>query len=308
MPAAKGPSQWARITKEATWGVYDSGAISANVLWVRIMEDSIGFEEDPQIWEIIAADGGNLVVQGGADRVGFGGRFRIPLYPTQAPKLVPWFASPTGTPPGELDSWTFDWFDGQESRRFTGVRPANAELGTDDRSDFMTLTMDLVAKDEAAISGGLAVPASTVFPSEDPFKHKHLAGLISIAGSTIASIRSARIRFDNTLYMAYHENTRIDRLRYMGRRVRASVEAEYNTPANRTQFTNQTPIAATFGWGFTGPPTAAITFNMQANARRRNRTTTRRFNEDMYERFDIVPLKDATSGLDVATTATYVGA
>jgi hypothetical protein len=313
MPATWGAQQWARFTKEQTWGTFHGTASTpdagATVLWPRLLEGGIEMMAAPPRWVLRSADGGNLKNQVGSQRLAITGRFRTPVYPAQAVQLIPWFATPTGSGSARaLDSWTIDWQDGLEVRRFLGVRPGRGVLSCEesDQGVILMLEMEFVAKDQVADGTiTLAEPSVSDFPTTRPYTLTDMSGQLSVAGGARTGIRSARIEYTNFLYTRFHEGTRIDRANYRGRDVSVALSLADPTTTERTRFENVTGVALSLGWDIAASPNATLTFDMQGNTYATGRTVSRAFSEDEYTDLTFEAFKDQSTGTDAAATVSY---
>ena len=101
-----GARRWLRLTKEATYGTYDSGGTTA---WIRLDTDNAF---TPQIMvgrnPIRDAGGGNRRVQVVSSTHTVTGKLSTLLYPAQASAILAWATTLTSN---ELSSYTADFYD-----------------------------------------------------------------------------------------------------------------------------------------------------------------------------------------------------
>jgi hypothetical protein len=297
-----GATQWLRLTKEAVFATFDVAATVVH--WIRLIEGaSFGLEATIYPWTIRGADGGNLRQQRGNQRLAYIGRLRTPLYPTQAVNLIPWLCTPT-TVGGrkQLDSYSADLWDGNEIRRWVGLRPTGGNITSDNGRDYLMLELDLQAKMPGTPPGTFAEPASTVFPAEHPYVHQDSSGLITL-GSAVTNYKSLSVTIRNMIAANFNESQYVTGIDYCGRDVSAQIVAENNATTNRIRYEGSAAVAASVGFNVASPA-HSFTLNMQGNCFVGARTVDRDFGNNQYETLTIESYKDGTSGSDLAASAT----
>lgn len=304
MASIPGMAQWARWTPEATWGVFD-GTATTTVFWTRLIDGAaLKVDGAPVPQTIRGADGGNLRQQRYSKKTTYAFALKMPLYYSQASKIVPFFTTPV-TIGGrkQIPSFTIDYWDGAEERRCLGARIAEGDLASDNESDTVMLTASGMYK-KLGTPVSLTEPASTLFPSEIPFCHQDAFGQLDIGGAQ-ANFKSIKGMWKNILKANFNESPYLTGLDYCGRDVSFQATVELADSARRALYENQTQqTSGKIGWSVTiaGPTTHAVLADFQGNCYLTNRDVNRDFTDNQYEALTIDAFKDQSAGTDCVVT------
>jgi hypothetical protein len=233
-----GSNVWVRATLETTYGTYNA---AGTVLWFRLADDTaFSLIPIPQRKEINSADGGNRPVQNVSSRIIIIGKLRTPVYPTQCAAILNWGTTITAN---SLPSYTVDWFDSFEARRYTGVGVNNLKLSCASTAEEGVAYFDLDLTAQAVATVTLIQPAFSVFPTENPYKH-----IESSTGFVLHNTRTQYNAFSmevaNILKATFDELPTISNLVYCGRTIDIKSSFQYIDVNDRTDFEAQTAEAA----------------------------------------------------------------
>jgi hypothetical protein len=214
-----------RLTKEATWGVFDGSALSADVLWIDPMGgEACKMQEVPGIVEMRTAGSGtgnpNLRGLRAAVRYGATGTISGYLHVSQASHIIPWGFVPAGSPLA-LPSYTIDVNDGVQLQRYLGCRVSQAVVRASVNQDWFMFTYQIVSKKRDTTNPTVADPAPTVYPSDQPFRLQDCDGFVTIdTGSGAVANHEydgITITARNILYAPHRAGVYISRASYKGR-------------------------------------------------------------------------------------------
>lgn len=229
-----GSNQWVRATLETTYGTYNA---AGTLLWFRLTGDTaFSMMPTPQRKELNSADGGNRPVQNISSRVVIGGKLRTPVYPTQCAAILNWGTTLTAN---ALPSYTLDWFDSFESRRYLGVIPSKLKLSCAGTVDEGAAYFDLDLMGQAVGAVTLAQPAFSVFPTENPYLHKE-SSTGFILHNTRTMYNAFSMEVTNVLKGTFDELATISNLVYCGRTIDIKSSFQYVDVNDRTDFEAQT--------------------------------------------------------------------
>ncbi len=309
MPVA-GSCQWAVFYKEGSsyWGTYPNP--NTDKFWV-VMQDgaSLNIQTTPNPFDIQTAGCSYLARRFNRFNVrkSVSGTLRLPMWPTQAAQLIPWACTPV-TVSGrlQLPSYTCDWWDGFETRRFTGLRVSQMVLESNHDSDILMGEFTLIGKKEET-PGALAEPdILNDFPSEIPYTHYHSSGQIQIGGSVITGYKSVRLTVANMMHVAFLEDQWINRANITGRNVDWQIVVSKESATNRTRYTDQTKIASCLvKWNNTDL-TKSITLDTKSANYIVDYGVDRGFETDQYETLNIAAHLNTAGGVYTDLAATVV--
>jgi hypothetical protein len=298
-----GATQWVKFTQElsASWGVYNA---AGTVLWLRLIEGASFSPDGEPIPQLIrSADGGNLPQQYFSRKIRYMGSLRTPVYPSQSIALLSSMFTPVVVNGRkQLPSWTADYFDGIEVRRYVGLRfLGRCELSFDNGRDYGLLNAAWRAQ-QPGTAPALPEPASTVFPTEIPYCFQDSSGLVSLGG-TLAGYKSLTVFAENLFKENFNESQYVQNLDYTGRNVGWDIVLENNNSTMRTNYENQVALAGSVGFNVASPA-HAMTFNTQGACFINSRRVDRSFDDNQYQSLGIRPVKDPVTGLDLSFSAT----
>ncbi len=216
-----GAQSWVRLTREATYGVFDAGAIAANIIWARLYSNNgCTIRAVPQRQVIRSADGGNRRRQVVSSRKVVAGNINTLFYPTQA---AFWLAAAVTLTSNDLFSYTIDFWDTIAVHRFLGCKVHSLSLMGTAAGDFIPVASTWMGSSQTTTT--LADPGPTVFPTENPYSHIESKGLLSIGG--VATKYSAMgVSIKNTLDGSFDEDQYITSCFYAGRDVDLTVRLQ----------------------------------------------------------------------------------
>jgi Phage tail tube protein len=243
-----------RITKESTYGVYDSGALTANIIWYRLASsNAFTMRAVPQRKIIRSADGGNRRRQVVATRKVCVGNLTTLFYPTQAAKM---FDAAITLTSNQLASYTIDFWDSVAEHRFLGCMVSSLSCQGSAEGDYIPMTVGFVAqKQDTPVT--LTAPADTVFPTETPYTHHESMGLLSIGG-TVTKYKSLGFSLKNILSATWDEDQWITACYYSGRDLDLSVNLQYVSSTLRTALEAQSALTITSAWTRTAGLTTTL--------------------------------------------------
>lgn len=252
-----GAKQWLRITKEATYGVFDASATTDNIAWFRLPRGNpFTPRVVPQRVVIRSADGGNRRIQVVSSRKVVAGALSTLFYPSQAQFLLD--AALTFTAGGELNSYTADYFDSQQVHRFLGGKVQTLALPGTAQGDWLPANVGWIFQQQDGAPPTLAQPADTVFPTDVPFKHVESKGLFKLATVAQTAYKSLGVTITNQLASTFDEDEWITACYYAGRDVDLAVSKQYLTTAMRDAFEAQTALTLEASWARTGGRTVKL--------------------------------------------------
>jgi hypothetical protein len=283
-----GSLQWLRLTKETTYGSYDSaGAIE----WVRLVGNNpFTVRAVPQRQIIRTADGGNRRVNVCANRKVVSGNLNTAFYPTQASFFL---NAALGLTANDLPSYTLDYWDTVQVHRMLGSKVGTMTIAGTATGDYLPLTMSWECQSKSTVV--LAQPASTVFPSENPYQHVESKGHISI-GTAMTKYSAFSISIKNTLDGTWDEDQWITALYYCGRDIDLSIRLQYLTTTMRDELMAQTPLAVTAAWSRASGVTAS--FDMKTANYVADVADEIPINAATYETVGIQAFMDIAAGTD----------
>jgi Phage tail tube protein len=238
-----GANSWLRVTKESTYGIYDTGAAPANIAWIRLVgNNAFTVRSVPQRQIIRTADGGNRRLQVVANRHVVTGNLNTVFYPSQAHFFLDAALTLTAN---DLFSYTLDFFDTVQVHSMLGAKIATMTIAGTATGDYLPLTMSWLCQSRGTTT--LAQPAQTLFPAENPYQHVESKGHLSIGGTT-SKYSALSIAIKNTLDGTWDEDQWITACYYCGRDIDMSVRLQYLTTAMRADLEAQTPLTVTAAW------------------------------------------------------------
>ena len=238
-----GAQSWARLTRESTYGVFDAGALTANIIWVRLANNNAcTVRSVPQRQIIRSADGGNRRRQVVASRSVVSGNLNTLWYPSQSEF---WMAAALTLTSNDLFSYTLDFWDTEQAYRFLGGKIGSLNCPGTATADDIPLTTSWVFQKKTTTT--LADPGVTVFPTEVPYTHHESMGHLSI-GTTVTKYSSLGFSIKNTLDPTWDEDSSISALYYCGRDIDLNLRLQYVSTALRGDLEAQTPLTITAGW------------------------------------------------------------
>jgi hypothetical protein len=294
-----GSDQWLRLTPEVTWGTNNASAAANTILWPRLRSgDAFAIEAQPQTTEIRGADGYNLPQQNVSARRQCQGSLKTPCYPSQAAALIAW-AIPSAR---VLPSYTADYWDGVEARRWLGVRVRQLEMTSSSQADFAELNLSIEAWKPDPVAPTLPEPAPTVFPAEQPYLHTESKGLVTFDGTAITNFNSLTVTIANRIAAGWDEDMYVAGLDYAGRDVTFQVVRRIPSNAERVRYEAQATAAGVFQWSRGGGTPHGVKFDFQTASFITRRTVSRDFDAAQYQTLPFKAFKDGTTGLDMAAT------
>lgn len=250
---AWGAQSWLRITKESTYGTFDSGALTSNIAWVRLhSSNAFTMRAVPQVQVIRSADGGNRRRQLVASRKVVQGNLSTLFYPTQASFFLNAALTLTSN---DLASYTIDFWDSIQVHRFLGCKVSQLHLAGTAQADAVPLSLSWVGQSKTTAT--LADPGVTVFPTEVPYVHFESKGLLSIGG-TVTKYSALGITVKNMLDGTFDEDQWITSCPYVGRDIDLNVKLQYVSSTLRTAFEAQSALTVTAAWARSGGLTSTI--------------------------------------------------
>lgn len=304
LPGLWGANQYSQFTKEAAWGTFDPSA--AVKPWVELESGALDVRRTPLMKDDRAATQ-NLRSRRVADRYEVTADFKTHLFPDLMLAFVPWICTPTVVSGRlTLPSFTVDWFDGNEPRRFRGMRVEEATLDFAADAQWGELTMKLRGRDQDSTPPTMVAPALSEYPQVNPTVLTDTAGFCTFNGAALTGYRSFKLTVKNRLDPQFDEFPVLNSLEYCGRDVDAEFVAKVTGTVRKGLYEAQTPIASYFKWAATGagPLTYTTIFDLQATNYVGNRTADRNFDKTQYETVSLQAFRDATSGLDMVATST----
>jgi hypothetical protein len=292
-----GSTVYARFTLESTYGTYNA---AGTLFWARLAGDTaFSMMPTPGRKEINSADGGNRPVQNVSSRVMIGGKLRTPVYPTQCAAILGWGTSLTSN---ALPSYTVDWFDSFETRRYLGVGVNKLKLSCASTSDEGMAYFDLDLTAQAVSTVTLAAPAFSVFPTELPYKH-----IESSTGFVLHNTRTQYNAFSmevaNILKGTFDELPTISNLVYCGRTIDIKSSFQYIDVNDRTDFEAQTAEAASIL--FTkASPAHTLSLDWKATGRITSRDQSLPLGDITRQGVGLRAFYDATATTDFSFTET----
>ena len=258
-----GAQQWLRATLESTYGVYNSGASSGNIWWIRLHTDN-AFTMRSSLFRktLRTADGGNRRGQVISTRTGYKGRLVTPFYPSQANFFLGWASTLSSN---NLPSYTLDFWDGVRARRYLGCMVGGLDLKGDNEADYYTASCPLTGQTTGSPDPTLTQPAESVFPTELPYCFVETAGLITLASSAITKYKNFNVGIKNILMPKFNEQPYITSLYYCGRDINFDMDAEYLVSTWRSDFEAQTPLTLQAEWSRSSP-SHSCTLNFETNS------------------------------------------
>lgn len=299
-----------RITKEVTWGVYQTTPPSTDVAVLHLPAgDSQTIRATPQLWTERSAGSNNRRVMRGTERTAVGGSLTTKAFPSQAKVIIPLAISLSGT---QLDLGSFtvdhrilkDDGSGFDYRRYLGCKASSLNLTCDNTEGgtVVQIALDCVGKAPATITvTDFAEPAFGVspgYPFEDPFAFEDLTGLLSIAGSPLPFFSSMNFKVDNKLRNPFDDKRYISQLTWAGRDASMVARSRYTTSSWRTILEAQTaePITFTFSDG-----TNTAAFDMKGANYADSVADSLPFEGDgFYQTLTWANFFDTTAGTDLA--------
>jgi hypothetical protein len=266
---AWGALQWLKITKEATFGVYNPGGAlveGTDFIWIRL-KDGNAFQprRKPDYWTINAADSFNEPVQTGTGFHSLGGTLQTLLYPTRAGFLLDAGLKRTSN---DLTSYSLEFFDTVRTHRHLGCKVKATTLETTAAEQVGKLTLDWVGRQDVDSPPSLAAPASTNFPSEIPYTHQDTAGAVTINNAVRTAYSSFKLTVENVIAATRNELPYASSLYYAGRKVSYMLKNEYLSTADRAALNAATPLITNsimFYKGPIGTPTKSVTLTLQSS-------------------------------------------
>lgn len=238
-----GAAQWARITKESSYGVYDAAAAAGDIAYMRLPNgNACTIRSVPQRMTIRSADGRNLRRQVVANRKVVSGNINTLFYPSQAALM---FGAALTLTSNELASYTIDYFDSVQVHRFLGCKCASLTAAGTATGDYLPLSTSWVGQSKTTAT--FTEPAVTVFPTEIPYGHIESKGHLSIGG-VVTKYSAAGISVKNTLDSTWDEDQYITSLLYCGRDVDLTARIQYLSSALRADLDAQTALTVSMGW------------------------------------------------------------
>jgi hypothetical protein len=255
-----GAQQWCRITKESAFGVFDSGAAPASIVWVRLVGNNpFTLRAQPQRQIIRSADSGNRRVISVANRKVIAGNMNTIFYPTQAAFFLDAALTLTSTP-SDLHSYTLDYWDTIRGHRFLGAKIESLTAAGTATGDYLPLTMTWRAQSRDVVT--LAQPTINVFPTENPYQHVESKGHVTI-GTVQSKYSSFSVAVKNVLDGTWDEDQWISALYYCGRDIDMSMHLQYLSPTMRDEFNSQAPLVVTAAWARAGGLTTTFDLKTQ---------------------------------------------
>lgn len=295
-----GANQWALLTKEATWGVFDAEA--TDTLWLELPDDGQNLMEHAPVVQTTRAATRNLRRRKVSRKYNDTGRIRTMLFSDQAALLIPWFATPVVDADDRLNlpSYTLDWFDGVEARRFTGLRVEQGQITSNNQNDFVNLDLTVRAKGVEALAS-FDEPTIGDYPDGPIYCHQDSAGQIKI-GSVVTKYRSLTITYRNMLDPQFDEFDHLSSCDYCGRDVNWEIVLQNLDTTLKAAFEAQTAMLGQVKWSIASPA-HSVTFNLQNANYIAGRDIDRAFNRTQYQTIRLESHQDMTSGEDAIATA-----
>jgi hypothetical protein len=310
MPLAglAGSDQYAQFTKEqtASWGTYHSAATVKP--WVELENGALDIDRKPIVKSDRIAPG-NVPGREVASRYEVMGTYKTKLFPELMIPFIPWACTPVVTGGRlQLPSFTVDWFDGVEPRRFRGCRVEEATFEYAADAQWGYATFKFRGRDEDGTPPTITSPAGSSYPQVDPSVLVDTTGLceFGVGGGVITGYRAFKINVKNILDAQFDEFPVLNSLDYCGRTVSADFVIKNTGTARKLLYQNQTATSAIFKWAklVSGPLTYTTIFDLQDTNYIGNRTVDRGFDKSQYETLSFQAFYDRTASTDfVATSA-----
>lgn len=257
------PLFYARLTKETTFGVFETTPATGDQFWVEITErNPFRVMETPGISSSRSASDYNLRGRAQTVRYTVGGSLSTRVYPSQSDRLVKWGFRPTGSPL-KLPSYSADIFDGVNVKRYLGLQVADGTLrsGADPNTAALTLAYTLVGtKMVDAIT--LTVPSPIPIPNEPFYVHQDAEGSVIINGSGNVDYSDITIRVQNRLAGGHRAGKWVTRRDYRGRDLDVMLNPYTSDNTFYNRFRTSVPVPLQVGWAL--PVANAIQFDFQA--------------------------------------------
>lgn len=306
MASFAGSDQILRITNEDTFGTFNNTNTAVSTYLLLTSGDAFQIAKVPQVFEIMAA--GTQPTRRWSSRrsrYSIQGTFKTPIFKDYAQRLLDMALTPTVS--GRrlvLPSFTWDWFDGQAARRFSGVKVSQLVLSSSDQDDMLQGTFTLVGKDETDLApDGSDLPdpdISADFPAGDPFLHKQLSGAIKLNNVVQSEVASVQLTVKNTLYGRFFEHETVPFLNFERRETDAQLALLKKDATNRQAYEDQTArISTILKWD---DSTNSITINLQNQVYLTDYSVARDFDTDQVETVGLKSMLDRTSETDLTFT------
>jgi hypothetical protein len=301
---AWGANQYLLCTKEQAWGTFDAAATVFT--WIDLFDDSsVEFTKAPYSQtkrRFPSNERGRRL----AKRFTHTFSFKTLAFPDQLTTLVPWATALTtvnGRP--TLQSFTCDYFDGMEARRFLGCRINRMMITCNNQTDWMEITLSGIAKLQDPVFNTLAAPASSAFSSLAPYSIQDSGGLVKLgtSGGTVKTGYSMlSCTWENLLDPQHDELTTLNTLNYGGRNIDASIRIRNDDNALRLLYENQTALTAFLKWSQT-TPVHSLTLDLQDTTYPDGRDVEKPAAGDEYQTIRLQAFQSLVSGTSGVATA-----
>lgn len=234
-----GARQWLRLTKEATYGTYDSGGTTA---WIRLDTDNAF---TPQIMvgrnPIRDAGGGNRRVQVVSSTHTVTGKLSTLLYPAQASAILAWATTLTSN---ELSSYTADFYDSVRVRRFLGGKVDSLDLSCDatQGEGVLRAELGLTFQTYAGSDPSLSEPAYSSFPTTTPYVFKQSSTGFTVGGSVRTKYNKFSCSIKNRLSKPFDELAYVSGIYYCGRDIDFATSFQYSSSTDQGNYEGQTAL------------------------------------------------------------------
>lgn len=289
-----GARQWLRLTKETTYGSYDSGGTT---VWIRLTGDNaftpyIAVGRNP----IRDAAGGNRRVQVVSSTHAVAGAIKTLLYPAQASALLAWATTITSN---DLSSYTADFYDSVRVRRFLGGKVESLKLSCSSGSGEGVLMADfgVAFQTYAGSDPTLTEPSYSSFPTTTPYTLKQSSTGFTVGGSTRTKYNRFDCTITNKLAKTYDELAYVSGLTYCGRDIDFSTSFQYTADTDQGNYESQT--ALTCSAVFTHP-TNALTLDFKAAGYMSTRSRSLPLGDVAREDYTVEAFFDSSATADFA--------
>lgn len=248
--------EFLRITKEATFGVFDAAATETAIIQLD-QANAFTMRAKPLRWSIRTHGSNNRRVQTGSAKTQLAGSLSTLIYPSQAALLLPWGADLDATT-GQAYSVTIDHAITMEDatptviyRRYLGCKVGSMNIAGSDESQLLRLKLDLVAqKPSAAAITATDFPTPTLadYPADAPYLFQHAAAGFTLDGS-VTEFNSFDLTVKNILDATFNASQYVTRIKNCGRDVDLKTKLVYQRATDRAKFEGVTAI--TIGAVFT---------------------------------------------------------
>jgi hypothetical protein len=309
MAAPVGAYQWARFTKEVTYGVFfgttsTPDASSTNFFVEFQDENGLNFATKPVVQTTKAAVQNRRRRTTGRKK-NVTGRMMTKLFPELAINLVPWLCTPTLVS-GKyvLPSYTVDWMDGLVVRRILGVFAEQGTFRCDNATDWAMLDLTLRAKKEDTFVPTLTEPALTVYPTIPAYEFTDTAGFTILGANNplTQGYKSLSVTWRNLLDPQFDQFTFLNTCDYCGREIDVEIVPERWDDAQRVIYEAHSAQRLLVKWAITTPSAHNVTLDFNAQNFTDDMTIDRKFTGKQYQTLRFQVHEDMTAGSDAVAS------